>query len=616
MSNNGTQKKPGRRYNNNKQSKKQLSANDPYNEPSEAELNDENQCIICANKITYAALSECNHKTCHVCSFRQRALYEKNSCLVCRTEINKLVITEEIQKEFNDIKDSEIIETDSKYNIRFTSIQSRDATLNLLIHCCPVCMEKFSTFKLLNDHVATHEKHYCMLCATHKKAFTYELKLYTAKQLQKHQTTGDEKGFTGHPLCKFCKGKRFYSEDELLVHLRQNHEKCHVCDQIDSSNPQYFKNYNSLEEHFRRDHYICNVQSCLDEKFVVFADELDLQAHMLTRHPGLAGNVVGTSHFNNNGNKFRSQLSTFRPINNNTSSSSVNRAANSSSDLDVKKLRLEERARHYCNSDNSKLEEFKKVNKDYKFDKLSELEVLQRYKEIFSNTKEDEIYLLIHELSEIFPANSKKNLELSKLVTKYENIAKHEENFPALPGSSSGLNIYGASWGGRSGSSSGSSSRSNSKKSLDEQFPALPKSTKSFTPVKTTVKKTVKYKTFANLQPAPPTTVRINRSSPASTSNYVPNYLENRSKPKPTAEKVDENLFPALPALPKKKVIPRVNPIPEGNGVWSTASSSSVSAPPTANNDSFDLSTIDNSLPSTGKGKKKKKIVLFQSGGH
>lgn len=40
------------------------------------EEDDEDECVICADKITYAAVTPCNHTTCHKCTFRQRALYE------------------------------------------------------------------------------------------------------------------------------------------------------------------------------------------------------------------------------------------------------------------------------------------------------------------------------------------------------------------------------------------------------------------------------------------------------------------------------------------------------------------------------------------------------------
>jgi hypothetical protein len=52
---------------------------------------DENQeqdlCWICAEPIKYYAVSECNHRTCHICALRLRALYKKLDCTFCKVRI-------------------------------------------------------------------------------------------------------------------------------------------------------------------------------------------------------------------------------------------------------------------------------------------------------------------------------------------------------------------------------------------------------------------------------------------------------------------------------------------------------------------------------------------------
>jgi hypothetical protein len=50
-----------------------------------AESVDEDRvCWICAEEVKYYAVSECNHRTCHVCSLRLRALYKKLECTFCK----------------------------------------------------------------------------------------------------------------------------------------------------------------------------------------------------------------------------------------------------------------------------------------------------------------------------------------------------------------------------------------------------------------------------------------------------------------------------------------------------------------------------------------------------
>ena len=43
--------------------------------------------------------------------------------------------------------------------------------------------------------------------------------------------------------------------------------------------------YEDLEDHFRSDHYLCEEDQCLNEKFVAaFRSEIDLKAHKAKRH--------------------------------------------------------------------------------------------------------------------------------------------------------------------------------------------------------------------------------------------------------------------------------------------------------------------------------------------
>lgn len=44
----------------------------------------EEVCWICAEPVKYYSVSECNHRTCHVCALRLRALYKKTLCTFCK----------------------------------------------------------------------------------------------------------------------------------------------------------------------------------------------------------------------------------------------------------------------------------------------------------------------------------------------------------------------------------------------------------------------------------------------------------------------------------------------------------------------------------------------------
>lgn len=143
----------------------------------------------------------------------------------------------------------------------------------------------------LHRHVrAVHHKKMCDLCTRNKKVFTHEHEMFTDKELGEHMRKGDDKpgavdqtGFKGHPLCNFC-GERFYDGDKLYEHCRSKHERCFLCDRRDSRQPHYYLDYNALENHFKKDHFLCYDRECLEKKFVVFDTEIDLKAHQVSEH--------------------------------------------------------------------------------------------------------------------------------------------------------------------------------------------------------------------------------------------------------------------------------------------------------------------------------------------
>ena len=132
----------------------------------------------------------------------------------------------------------------------------------------------------------------CDLCTRNKKVFTHEHELFTFGELRKHEKFGDDNpgaidqsGFRGHPECGFCR-KRFYGDDELYTHCREDHEKCHICERRSNGrHPQYYLNYQMLEKHFQEAHFVCLDAECQANKTNVFESEMDLKAHQLTEHP-------------------------------------------------------------------------------------------------------------------------------------------------------------------------------------------------------------------------------------------------------------------------------------------------------------------------------------------
>jgi len=250
-------------------------------------------CFICASPVIHQSVAPCNHRTCHICSLRMRALYKSKECAHCRTLAPFVIFTDDGTKRYEDYADADITTTDDNIGIRYAKEDIVGDTVLLLRYNCPEESCDFAGlgWPNLHKHVrSTHNKKMCDLCTRNKKVFTHEHELFTDKELEKHMRHGDDKpgaidqtGFKGHPLCAFC-GSRFYDADKLYEHCREKHERCFLCDRQDPRQPHYYRDYNSLEEHFKKDHFLCYDRECLEKKFVVFASDMDLKAHQLAEH--------------------------------------------------------------------------------------------------------------------------------------------------------------------------------------------------------------------------------------------------------------------------------------------------------------------------------------------
>ena len=252
-------------------------------------------CFICASPVVHNSVAPCNHRTCHICALRLRALYKTRACAHCRSEAKFVIFTDDATKRYEDFSDPDFQETDDVLGIKYENKEIHGDTLLLLRYNCPdqSCDISCWGWSDLHRHVrGVHHKVLCELCTRNKKVFTHEHELFTQQELQKHEKFGDDNpgaidqsGFKGHPECGFCR-MRFYGDDELYTHCRDKHEKCHICDRRNPARQQqYYVDYNSLEQHFSKDHFLCADQECMDKKFVVFQSEIDLKAHQLEAHP-------------------------------------------------------------------------------------------------------------------------------------------------------------------------------------------------------------------------------------------------------------------------------------------------------------------------------------------
>ncbi|KAH7107659.1 hypothetical protein BKA62DRAFT_684056 [Auriculariales sp. MPI-PUGE-AT-0066] len=265
--------------------------------PESVPVDDATTCFICAEPVKYYAVSQCNHRTCHVCALRLRALYKKRECTFCKTDQPRIIQTLSPDALFESF--APLPFTDNKLDIAFESQEMMEDTLLLLRFNCPDpdCTFYGTGWSDLKQHVrAVHKKSMCHICIGAKKIFAHEHTLYTNAELAIHIPSlrrreklpaginpADIEGGV-HPICEFCM-EPFNSDEELYPHMRDRHEKCFVCER-NGDRFVYFRNYEELEAHFGDSHFLCTHPICREQKFVVFDTQMDLTAHTVEAHGG------------------------------------------------------------------------------------------------------------------------------------------------------------------------------------------------------------------------------------------------------------------------------------------------------------------------------------------
>ena len=106
------------------------------------------------------------------------------------------------------------------------------------------------------------------------------------QKLRHHIEHGDPASDRGaeilpHPWCDFCE-EYFFDVNGFKEHLDRMHLPCHLCGE--QHRHMYYDNYESLEVHFSRSHFLCPYEQCKQKCYVAFATENELQAHLNIVH--------------------------------------------------------------------------------------------------------------------------------------------------------------------------------------------------------------------------------------------------------------------------------------------------------------------------------------------
>ncbi|EKX32395.1 hypothetical protein GUITHDRAFT_148660 [Guillardia theta CCMP2712] len=266
---------------------------------------DEDVCLVCCEPLEHIAIGACNHRAvCALCSVRMRQLVGDLNCILCKQQLEQVIITSDKTRSFDDFPmwgdicrvDGRDLSFDEPSQAFFHDLQALDRISSLRSFACGKCPPPPSrgSFvakdkKELKSHMQSfHGVTFCDLCLEHRKVFVQEHELLDKHQLRVHEREGDQEqhggAFKGHPLCEFCMA-RYYDDGGLWGHLRQDHFQCFLCDRVLSSlNSEFYRDYPELEHHFRSSHFLCEEPECLSHKFVAFSTHEELQAHHAAHH--------------------------------------------------------------------------------------------------------------------------------------------------------------------------------------------------------------------------------------------------------------------------------------------------------------------------------------------
>ncbi|CAN1859229.1 E3 ubiquitin-protein ligase hel2 [Linum perenne] len=270
----------------------------------------DDSCAVCAESLEWVAYGACGHRdVCSTCVVRLRFICQDRRCCICKTESDVVFITKAMGDYTRMINDFSVLPSGPKegkigsywyHEDTHAFFDDADQYKMIKAMCRLSCSEcdkvdgennrrpMYRNIEQLKGHLFhVHKLVMCSLCLEGRKVFICEQKLFTRSQLSQHINTGDSEvdgsesdrgGFMGHPICEFCRTP-YYGDNELYTHMSRDHYTCHICQRCDTSSFLIimFKQNSYIFMHFRHDHYLCEDESCLAKKFVVFQSEAEMK---------------------------------------------------------------------------------------------------------------------------------------------------------------------------------------------------------------------------------------------------------------------------------------------------------------------------------------------------
>lgn len=251
-----------------------------------------NVCPICAEPVKDWAVGHCTHVICGDCSHRMRVLYGRKACAMCNANLNQVVVVP-LRHYRQEMNFEEAVSLpgafqDKQVDMWFIDRARHQHLRNVRGWKCSHkrCNMKgsqesvFANSNQLRAHARVeHRAIYCEICFTGSKCFASELPLYTLDADRNYSSRLRGHIRKEHPQCKFCR-EHYLDDEKLYLHLQEVHETCSVCERNGRMH-EYYVNFEQLENHYRKEHYICLDEGC---RGVVFATQIELQTHEHTRH--------------------------------------------------------------------------------------------------------------------------------------------------------------------------------------------------------------------------------------------------------------------------------------------------------------------------------------------
>lgn len=282
----------------------------------------DDSCAVCADALEWVAYGSCGHRdVCSTCVARLRFICGDRCCCICKSESTVVFVTKALGDYTRTINDFTVFPSEPREGrcgsywyhedtqAFFDDVDHYKMIKAMCRLSCSVCDKigedqpndgskrrgRFRNIEQLKGHLFhRHKLFMCSLCLEGRKIFICEQKLYNRAQLNQHIHTGDSEvdgsesergGFTGHPMCEYCRTP-FYGDNELYTHMSTEHYTCHICQRLHPGQYEYYKNYDDLEIHFRQAHFLCEDETCLSKKFIVFQSESEMKRHNTIEHGG------------------------------------------------------------------------------------------------------------------------------------------------------------------------------------------------------------------------------------------------------------------------------------------------------------------------------------------